>query len=150
MIRRPPRSTRTDTLFPYTTLFRSLFPLVSAAVASVLPLGRLRWISFGHIEADECGSMNLWLSSAPKAQVVYSPLGCDISVNDLADRPHRPLGEDEVLDLGGTRIRLIPTPHVPHGWSAQVLYEEKTGQQLCGISFTQFVDGQPVAEDEII
>src|SRR3546814_6726380 len=27
MIRRPPRSTRTDTLFPYTTLFRSIFPL---------------------------------------------------------------------------------------------------------------------------
>src|SRR3546814_9236633 len=26
MIRRPPRSTRTDTLFPYTTLFRSTFP----------------------------------------------------------------------------------------------------------------------------
>src|SRR3546814_6338897 len=26
MIRRPPRSTRTDTLFPYTTLFRSVFP----------------------------------------------------------------------------------------------------------------------------
>src|SRR3546814_21176207 len=26
MIRRPPRSTRTDTLFPYTTLFRSRFP----------------------------------------------------------------------------------------------------------------------------
>src|SRR3546814_7208630 len=29
MIRRPPRSTRTDTLFPYTTLFRSRFPDVS-------------------------------------------------------------------------------------------------------------------------
>src|SRR3546814_5574232 len=27
MIRRPPRSTRTDTLFPYTTLFRSAGPL---------------------------------------------------------------------------------------------------------------------------
>src|SRR3546814_14240542 len=26
MIRRPPRSTRTDTLFPYTTLFRSIYP----------------------------------------------------------------------------------------------------------------------------
>src|SRR3546814_11114068 len=25
MLRRPPRSTRTDTLFPYTTLFRSIF-----------------------------------------------------------------------------------------------------------------------------
>src|SRR3546814_11733372 len=28
MIRRPPRSTRTDTLFPYTTLFRSILPVV--------------------------------------------------------------------------------------------------------------------------
>src|SRR3546814_15834300 len=28
MIRRPPRSTRTDTLFPYTTLFRSRFVLI--------------------------------------------------------------------------------------------------------------------------
>src|SRR3546814_3836424 len=29
MVRRPPRSTRTDTLFPYTTLFRSCLPLDS-------------------------------------------------------------------------------------------------------------------------
>src|SRR3546814_5603100 len=29
MIRRPPRSTRTDTLFPYTTLFRSIWPQVA-------------------------------------------------------------------------------------------------------------------------
>src|SRR3546814_17624343 len=32
MIRRPPRSTRTDTLFPYTTLFRSLLILFGAEV----------------------------------------------------------------------------------------------------------------------
>src|SRR3546814_13011503 len=31
MIRRPPRSTRTDTLFPYTTLFRSLYAVDDAA-----------------------------------------------------------------------------------------------------------------------
>src|SRR3546814_18162887 len=38
MIRRPPRSTRTDTLFPYTTLFRSLsrFPCVSATWANAI------------------------------------------------------------------------------------------------------------------
>src|SRR3546814_13084662 len=30
MIRRPPRSTRTDTLFPYTTLFRSLAEILGA------------------------------------------------------------------------------------------------------------------------
>src|SRR3546814_5133483 len=34
MIRRPPRSTRTDTLFPYTTLFRSLGNLQDVDVAS--------------------------------------------------------------------------------------------------------------------
>src|SRR3546814_2412475 len=41
MIRRPPRSTRTDTLFPYTTLFRSRERVASAAPAEVrLPGGR--------------------------------------------------------------------------------------------------------------
>src|SRR3546814_13329587 len=32
MIRRPPRSTRTDTLFPYTTLFRSALPYIGRHV----------------------------------------------------------------------------------------------------------------------
>lgn len=129
---------------------RALFPLVSAAVARIIPLERLRWISFGHIEADECGAMNLWLAAAPNAQVVYSTLGCDVSVNDLADRPPRPLGEDEVLDLGGKRVRLIPTPHVPHGWDAQVLYEETTGTLFCGDLFTHVGNVAPVTEDEIV
>src|SRR3546814_19872197 len=42
MIRRPPRSTRTDTLFPYTTLFRSLLPMVEsvASVAAFYVLAR--------------------------------------------------------------------------------------------------------------
>src|SRR3546814_2276274 len=42
MIRRPPRSTRTDTLFPYTTLFRSVSPMISRrellAAGAILPL----------------------------------------------------------------------------------------------------------------
>src|SRR3546814_19276491 len=37
MIRRPPRSTRTDTLFPYTTLFRSQRQRLSACLWFVLP-----------------------------------------------------------------------------------------------------------------
>src|SRR3546814_12118335 len=41
MKRRPPRSTRTDTLFPYTTLFRSQFPACRKYVlGSMHPLGR--------------------------------------------------------------------------------------------------------------
>src|SRR3546814_6117347 len=42
MIRRPPRSTRTDTLFPYTTLFRSLTPIVLICAAARSALGRSR------------------------------------------------------------------------------------------------------------
>src|SRR3546814_19730369 len=44
MIRRPPRSTRTDTLFPYTTIFRSLAEAGATAAAALLGiflLGRL-------------------------------------------------------------------------------------------------------------
>src|SRR3546814_7883843 len=37
MIRRPPRSTRTDTLFPYTTLFRSAHAGVCSAAGAALP-----------------------------------------------------------------------------------------------------------------
>src|SRR3546814_9932054 len=36
MIRRPPRSTRTDTLFPYTTLFRSIYNATQAAARSLV------------------------------------------------------------------------------------------------------------------
>ena len=41
---------------------RKQFSNVSAAVAKVLPLDKLRWVSFGHFEADECGAMNEWLA----------------------------------------------------------------------------------------
>src|SRR5678815_5910166 len=70
---------------------RMLFPLISAAVAKVMPVERLRWIGFGHVESDECGAMNAWLAAAPNATVVHGQLACDVSLNDLADRPPRPL-----------------------------------------------------------
>jgi flavorubredoxin len=116
---------------------RMLFPLVAEAVAAVLPVESLRWISFGHVEADECGSMNMWLTTAPQSQVAFGALGCDISLNDLCDRPPRALEEGEVIDLGGRRVRQISTPHVPHGWEAQVLFEETTQTLLCGDLFSQ-------------
>ena len=68
---------------------RAMFPLVSEAVATVLPPSSLRWITFGHVESDECGSMNDWLATAPQATVAHGAIGCDVSLNDLADRPPR-------------------------------------------------------------
>lgn len=46
---------------------RKMFPLVREAVASVLPVERLRYIAFSHVEADECGSLNEWLAVAPQS-----------------------------------------------------------------------------------
>jgi flavorubredoxin len=132
------------------TGLRSLFPLVSAAVARVIPLEQLRWITFGHVEADECGSMNSWLAVAPGAQVAHGAMGCLVSVNDLADRSPRPLQDGEVIDLGGRRVRRIETPHVPHGWDAGLLLEETTGTLLCGDLFTAIGAGPAVTEQEII
>jgi flavorubredoxin len=132
------------------TGMRGLFPLVAEAVDKVVPVSSLRWISFGHVEADECGAMNMWLAAAPHSQIAYNGLGCMVSLNDLADRPPRSLADGEVLDIGGKRLRQISTPHVPHGWEAQVLFEETTGTLLCGDLFTRYGDGPAMIEDDVV
>jgi len=129
---------------------RALFPLVSAAVARVMPVERLRRVAFGHFESDECGSMNLFLGAAPDAVISHTAMGCAVSINDLADRPPEPLEPDAVVDLGGKRVRSIHTPHVPHAWDAHVLYEETTGTLLCGDLFTQVGTGPALVHDDDI
>jgi flavorubredoxin len=129
---------------------RMMFPLVSAALAAIMPIDRLRWIAFGHIEADECGSMNQWLAAAPKAQVVHGHTACMVSLNDLADRPPRALANGEVLDIGGRRVRYIDTPHVPHAWESGLIYEEITGTLFCGDLFTQVGQGPAITKDSIV
>jgi len=136
-----------DEPFLFHTGMRALFPLVTEAIGRVMPVDELRWISFGHVEADECGSLNQWLDAAPHAQVAFGGLGCMVSVNDLADRAPRPLDDGEVLDIGGKRLRYLATPHVPHGWESGVFFEETTGTLLCGDLFTQLGDG-PAASDD--
>jgi flavorubredoxin len=115
-----------------------------------MPLDRLRWISFGHVEADECGSMNQWLAAAPEAQVVHGQLGCDVSLRDLADRPPRALADGETLDLGGKRMRWISTPHVPHGWEAGAFYEETGGVLFCGDLLTHVGDGPALTSSDVL
>jgi flavorubredoxin len=129
---------------------RALFPLVSAAVAKVMPVDRVRWIGFSHVEADECGSMNEWLAAAPQAQVTHGVLACNVSLNDMANRPPRPLADGEVLDLGGKRVRFIATPHVPHAWEAGLMFEETTGTLLCSDLFTRSADGPALTDQDIV
>lgn len=117
---------------------RRLFPAVAEAVSRVVPAERLRWVSFGHVEADEMGAMNRWLAAAPAAEVVQGSTGVLVSITDLADRPPRAMADGELLDLGGRRVRWIDTPHVPHGWDAGLIYEEVTGTLFVGDLFTAY------------
>lgn len=136
------------------TGMRSIFPLVSAAVDRLVGLDRLRWISFSHVEADECGAVNQFLAAAPRAQVAHGPTGVVLSIADLADREPHTWAPDEAIDIGGRtlvrRVRSIETPHVPHNWEAQVVVEEETGTLFCGDLGTQIGDGPPLAEGGIV
>jgi flavorubredoxin len=129
---------------------RRMFPDLSAALARVLPLERLRWIGFGHYESDECGAMNEWLAMAPRAEIAHGQTACRVSLNDVADRTPRTLADGEVLDLGGKRVRYLDTPHIPHGWEAGVLYEESTGTLLCGDLFTQLGNAPALTTGDIV
>jgi flavorubredoxin len=129
---------------------RAMFPSSLAAFAKLLPVERLRWITFGHFEADECGAMNDWLAVAPRAEVAHGAIACDVSLVDVAARLPRVLADGEVLDLGGKRVRYIDTPHVPHGWDAGVIHEETTATLLCGDLFTQVGNGPAVTSADIV
>jgi flavorubredoxin len=68
----------------------------------------------------------------------------------MCDRPPRALAEGEVIDLGDKRLRQISTPHVPHGWEAQLLFEETTGTLLCGDLFTHVGAPPAITTDDIV
>lgn len=129
---------------------RRMFPEILEAAERVIATDQLRWISFGHVESDECGSMNRWLHAAPDATLAVGSIAADVSVADLADRTPLAWADGEAFDLGGRRVRRIDTPHVPHGWDAGLLFEEVTGTLLAGDLFTHTGGGPPVRDDDIV
>lgn len=133
------------------TGLRKMFPLVREAVASVLPVERLRHIAFSHVEADECGSLNEWLAAAPQSAPLCGTIAAMVSVGDIADRAPRALADGEILSLGKHTVRWIDAPHLPHAWECGFLTEELTSTLLCGDLFTQGgSDLPPITESDIL
>jgi len=133
------------------TGLRRLFPLVREAVGNVMPVERLRYVAFSHFEADECGSLNDWLAAAPQAEPVCSHVAALVSVNDVADRPARPMADGELLKLGRHEMRWFDTPHMPHGWECGMMMEMATRTFLCGDLFTQGGKGEvALTESDIL
>jgi glyoxylase-like metal-dependent hydrolase (beta-lactamase superfamily II) len=131
---------------------RGLFPLVKEAVGHVLgDAAKLRYVGFSHVEADECGGLNAWLTAAPRAEPVCGLVAAMVSVNDLADRAPRALADGQELSLGKKRVRWLDAPHLPHNWECGYLFESTTRTLLCGDLFTQGgSDLPPLTESEVL
>ncbi|MDP1768248.1 MAG: MBL fold metallo-hydrolase [Nitrospirota bacterium] len=132
------------------TGMKQMFPLVMDAVARIIDPGTIRWISFSHFEADECGALNEWLALAPRAEPLCGRVAALVSVNDFSVRPARILEQEEVLRTGRYRFRFRHTPHVPHGWEASLLFEEVTRTLLCSDLFTHEGDVEAITESDIV
>jgi flavorubredoxin len=130
---------------------RKLFPLMREAVATVMPVEKLRWVSFSHFEADECGALPDWLAVAPHAAPLCGQLGAMISIDDVSPRPARALADGEVVEIGKKRLRWFDTPHLPHGWDAGYLSDLTTRTLFSGDLFTQPGDRHdPVTTGDIL
>lgn len=129
---------------------RGMFPELHEAVGRLMDPRELRHISFSHFESDECGALNQWLELAPHADTVCGLVGALVNLNDFAIRPARALEPTEVLETGKRRFRFLPTPHVPHGWDAGVLFEESERILFCSDLFHQMGQRSPTTTDSLL
>jgi flavorubredoxin len=133
------------------TGLRKTFALVREAIQAVMPVERLRHISFSHYEADECGALNEFLAVAPRAVPLCGKIAALVSISDVADREPRPLDDDELMSIGTHKLRWVATPHLPHSWECGLMMEETTRTFLCGDLFTQGgAQHPPITERDIL
>ena len=134
----------------FETGMKQLFPEVRDAVSKIIDPASLRYVAFSHYEPDECGSLNEWLTTAPRAEAICSAVGAMVFVNDAATRPARGLNHDEVVRTGKLSFRFKATPHLPHGWDAGFLFEETTRTLLCSDLLGHNGDVAPTTESDIV
>ena len=133
------------------TGLRGSFAGIREAIDRVMPVEKLRYVSFSHVEADECGALNQFLAVAPAALPLCSRTAALVSMNDLADRTPRTLADGETLRLGRHIIQWHDTPHLPHSWESGLITETTTKTFLCGDLFTHpGADVPPVTEGDIL
>lgn len=126
------------------TMFRRSFDPLRAKVAEVVDPARLRYIVVPHHEGDSSGAINEWLTAAPDAVAVCSELCALLSLRDFASKEPRVVGDGEVIDLGGHRLRFLMTPQV-NQWDSLMVYEETTGTLFSNDLFS--MDGTETITD---
>lgn len=130
---------------------RKLFAATRDAIAHVMPVASLRYVSFSHFEPDECGALNEFLAAAPQAEPLCGQISAMVAMGDYADRPARVLADGQSVSLGRHSLKWFDTPHVPHGWDCGFLADTTARTLLCGDLFTQFgADHPPLATSDIL
>ena len=129
---------------------KAMFPDLREAVAKLIDPAKLRHIAWSHFESDECGALNEWLQLAPQAQPVCTFVGKLVTVDDFAVRPARGMTRDDILVTGKYRYRFYPSPHIPHGWDAGVLFEETRKTLFCSDLFHHFGNVDPITTSDLI
>ena len=130
---------------------KKLFPLIREQIETVLPLSRLRYIAFSHVEADECGSLPEFLRAAPESVPVCSEIAAMVSIRDLVDVEPLAMADGQVLSLGRHKLAWQSTPHLPHGWECGYFFDTTTGMLFSGDLFTQPGIGErPLVDDDIL
>lgn len=127
-----------------------MFPVVRAAIERIMPISRLRYISFSHGESDECGALPQFLEHAPQAVALVNRIQNMVVIGD-SDLPVQLIGDGEELSLGRHRLRWFDTPHMPHCWESGLLMETTTGTLFCSDVFTQGgADTTPFSSGDIL
>ena len=133
----------------FTTGYRSSFPLLLESVAQVMDPASIRWVAFSHFESDECGALNQWLETAPKAEPVCGIVSAMINIGDFAVRPPKGMVDGEVLNTGKYRFRFCSTAQLPHGWDAGLFFEETRRTLFCSDLFHHNGDVEPLTENSL-
>ena len=134
----------------YHTGMRKMFPQMHELVSKIIDPKKIRWISWSHFEVDEVGGLNHWLEAAPNAQPVCSVVGALVNLNDFSDRAPRGLSKGVKFETGKYSFSYHPTPHLPHGWDAGMLMEEKSGILFCSDLFHQIGNVEPLVNSDLI
>jgi flavorubredoxin len=130
---------------------KGLFPETSEAVKRILgDVSALRYVSWSHLESDECGAVNEFLAAAPNAELVQGQVSAMIGNGDFFDKAPQTMMDNAVLELGQKRLRFLITPHVPHAWDAIMVFEETTGTLFVSDLFTVFGKQPATTESDIV
>jgi flavorubredoxin len=111
---------------------RKMFAAVREQIDKVLPVSKLRYIAFSHMEADECGALADFLAAAPEAHPVCSEVAAMVSIRDLVDVEPVAMADGQMLDLGRHKLVWQSTPHLPHGWECGYFFDATTKTLFCG------------------